>query len=160
MERIYVRPDRCLGCKTCELQCAIAKSKSKNLLGAIAENPRPKKRLYVEQGEKGKLPIICRHCEDAPCLNACITGCLYQDEQGLIRRHKERCIGCWSCVMTCPYGVITRDPELHIAVKCDRCHKKDIPECVASCPTKALILVDIDRLPKEKRQSVIVIELG
>jgi len=156
MNAILVRPERCLGCKSCEIGCAVQHSKGKNLLAAVAQEPLPRKRLYVESGPGGRrLPVVCRHCEDAPCLNACISGCLYRDERGFIRRHKERCIGCWTCVMACPFGVISRDGINHIAVKCDRCHKRDVPACVNACPTGALTLADLDEVPAEKRRAFV-----
>jgi carbon-monoxide dehydrogenase iron sulfur subunit len=120
------------------------------------ESPRPRKRLFVEEANGLRMPVVCRHCEDAPCMRACISGCLYKDDKGFVRRRKERCIGCWSCIMACPFGVITRDPDGKIAVKCDRCHKLDVPACVNACPTKALVLVELEELPKQKRQSLML----
>lgn len=159
MQRIYLHQERCTGCKSCEIACAVQHSASKTLFGAMAESPLPRKRLFVHGTEEGlRMPVVCRHCEDAPCVNSCITGCLYHDAEGNVRRHKGRCIGCWSCIMVCPFGVITRDPEKHIAVKCDRCHKLDVPACVAACPTRALELIDIDAIPAEVRQRVILHE--
>ena len=160
MNAIYVKPDRCMGCKSCEIGCAVQHSEGKTLFSALLEIPAPMKRLFVETAESIKMPILCRHCEDAPCLNACISGCLYKDENGFIRRKKERCIGCWTCLMVCPFGVITRDTNKHLAVKCDRCHKLDVPACVTACPTKALVVKDLDQIPKEKRQNVILAETG
>lgn len=160
MTRIYVRPERCTGCKTCEIACAVQHSQAKNLFGALTESPRPRQRLFVESAGDVRMPVVCRHCDDAPCLNSCITGCLYKDENGYVRRKKGRCIGCWSCIMTCPFGVITKDEQSHIAVKCDRCHKLDIPACAASCPTKALELVAIDRIPEQQRQRLVLSETG
>lgn len=160
MDAIYVKADRCMGCKSCEIACAVQHSEGKTLFSALLEIPAPMKRLFVETAESVKMPILCRHCEDAPCLNACISGCLYKDENGYIRRKKERCIGCWTCLMVCPFGVITRDANKHLAVKCDRCHKLDVPACVIACPTKALIVKDLDQIPKEKRQNVILAETG
>jgi carbon-monoxide dehydrogenase iron sulfur subunit len=159
MNQIFVRPERCMGCKSCEIACAVQHSKGKTLLSAILESPTPMKRLFVESTEQIRMPVMCRHCEDAPCLNACITGCLYRDDKGFVRRKKERCIGCWTCIMVCPFGVISRDKNKHIAVKCDRCHKLDVPACVSACPTKALVLVDIDTLTKERRRQVISKEI-
>lgn len=160
MDAIYVKPDRCMGCKSCEIACAVQHSEGKTLFSALLEIPAPMKRLFVETAGSIKMPILCRHCEDAPCLNACISGCLYKDENGFIRRRKERCIGCWTCLMVCPFGVVTRDVNKHLAVKCDRCHKLDVPACVTACPTKALIVKDLDQIPKEKRQNVILAEAG
>lgn len=159
MKQIFVKPEKCMGCKSCEIACAVQHSKDKTLFSAVLQSPPPMKRLFVEAVETMKMPIICRHCEDAPCLNACISGCLYRDEKGFVRRKKERCIGCWTCIMVCPFGVITRDKEKHIAVKCDRCHKLEIPACVNACPTHALVMTDVDELPKEKRRMVILTEL-
>lgn len=160
MDAIYVKPDRCMGCKSCEIGCAVQHSEGKTLFSALLEIPAPMKRLFVETAESVKMPVLCRHCEDAPCLNACISGCLYKDENGFIRRIKERCIGCWTCLMVCPFGVVTRDVNKHLAVKCDRCHKLDVPACVTACPTKALVVKDLDQIPKEKRQNVILAETG
>ena len=158
MNQIFVRPERCLGCRSCEIACAVQHSQSKALFGAVSEEPRAQKRVFVEAAGDFRMPVVCRHCENAPCLAACIAGCLYRDEKGFVRRKKERCIGCWSCIMACPFGVITRDKYKRIAVKCDRCHKLEVPACVAACPTKALILVDVDAFPKEKRKQLVLRE--
>ena len=159
MDVIYVRPERCMGCKSCEINCCVVHSKDKNLFSAIMQDLLPKKRVFAEWTDGRKIPVLCRHCEDAPCIKACISGCLYSDERGFVRRKKERCIGCWSCIMVCPFGVITRDEKSHIAVKCDRCHKMDMPACVEGCPTRALVLMDIDRIPREKRRQLILREI-
>lgn len=156
MNQVFVRPERCMGCRSCEIGCAVQHSKDKTLFSAVLQSPPPKKRLFVEQAEGVKMPVVCRHCEEASCLRACISGCLYKDEKGFVRRRKERCIGCWSCIMVCPFGVITRDRDAHIAVKCDRCHKLDVPACVNACPTGALVLRDVDELPAEKRKKILL----
>ena len=49
--------------------------------------------------------IACMHCSDAPCVQACPAGCLYKDEAtGLTLYDNNKCIGCHSCVMACPFG--------------------------------------------------------
>ena len=160
MNALYVDPEKCMGCKSCEIGCAVQHSKAKFLFGAVFEQPAPMKRIFAEAGPGVKMPVFCHHCQDAPCLNSCITGCLYRDDRGFIRRHKERCIACWTCVMTCPFGVITRDEVKHLAIKCDRCHKLDVPACVTACPTRALQLVDLDELAKRKREKFVLSETG
>lgn len=160
MKQVFVDPAKCTGCRTCEINCAVAHSSSKTLFGALMEEPQPKKRLYVEQGTSMKLPVMCRHCEEAPCVSACVSGCLYRDDRGFVLRHKERCIGCWSCIMACPFGVVSQDKEKHLALKCDRCNKLDVPACVASCPTKALMLVEAEDLADGKRMRVVAAETG
>ena len=158
MDQIFVKPEKCMGCRSCEIACAVQHAKDKNLFAAVLQTPPPMKRLFVEASDNVRMPVVCRHCEDAPCLNACLSGCLYRDQKGFVRRHKERCIGCWSCIMACPFGVVSRDPDKHIAVKCDRCHKLDTPACVAACPTRALVLVEAGKLSKEKRRKIVLSE--
>ena len=53
------------------------------------------------------------------------------------------CIACSMCVMACPFGVIARAPAPNgrvMALKCDLCPGRDVPACVAACPTGALVL--------------------
>jgi carbon-monoxide dehydrogenase iron sulfur subunit len=125
------------------LACAVEHSMGKSLFAAIGERPVPRKRLYVEYVEAQKVPLLCRHCEDAPCVRACRTGALTQDAVTRVVSHDpEKCIGCWMCTMVCPYGVIGRELERRIAVKCDRCPDLDEPACVTACPTKALVYAE------------------
>lgn len=44
---IIFRPELCVLCRSCELACAVSKSKSKNLFTAINEKPIPQQRLYI-----------------------------------------------------------------------------------------------------------------
>jgi carbon-monoxide dehydrogenase iron sulfur subunit len=89
--------------------------------------------------------LQCRHCRQAPCLDACLTGALVRDpETQMVVIHENRCIGCWTCTLFCPYGVIYPWPQRGIALKCDRCQYMENPTCVDVCPTRALELVDLD----------------
>jgi len=129
-----------MGCRSCEMACAIEHSISKNLISSISEKPVPVRLLYVEKAEGRNVPMICRHCQDAPCVAVCRTGALVQDSlSGVVERIEENCMGCWMCAMICPYGVVGRKKEVRMAVKCDRCKSLEVPACVAACPTGALI---------------------
>lgn len=140
MKEIFVRLDRCLGCRSCEIACAVAHSQNRSLAGAIAERPRPVRRVYVEMADSTKVPVLCRHCEDAPCVAVCRTGALSQDAvTRIVDRDPEKCIGCWMCAMVCPYGVVGSQAEARVAVKCDRCRELEVPACVAACPTRTLV---------------------
>lgn len=157
MKIINVRVERCLACRTCELFCATERgSTGKSLLKAVQESPRPRPRVRVE-GRKGfSAPLQCRQCLDAPCLEVCLAGALVRDpETNMVCLDEGRCIGCWTCTLFCPYGVIYPWPERKMALKCDRCNHMENPVCVDVCPTRALELADVedyDHILKEKRQ--------
>lgn len=143
MKRIYIKEEYCIGCRLCEIHCLVQHSKSKKIIKAFKkEFPRALPRILVE--EKGYLSfaIQCRHCEEAPCIEACITGAMYRDKStGAVLCDEDRCVGCWMCIMVCPLGVIKRNLEKNkIASKCDLCQGEEIPICVANCPNEALEL--------------------
>ena len=154
MKEIFVNLDRCLGCHTCENACAIEHSQSKNLFSAISETPLPKRRLYVEWlAQDHKVPVLCRHCEEAPCMHACISGAISRTTEGVVITDVDKCIGCWTCVMVCPYGVIGRHLETQKAYRCDRCPDLEVPACVSACPTGALIYRTVPEFSSDVRQN-------
>lgn len=151
-KEIFVRLDRCMGCHSCEMACAVEHSQTKFLHTAMSEQPQPKPRLYVEWVPSGdQVPILCRHCEDAPCMHACISGAISRTDD-VVTTNEDKCIGCWTCVMVCPYGVIGRHLEKHKAYRCDRCPDRQDPACVTACPTNALLYRSVEEFSKESRQ--------
>jgi anaerobic carbon-monoxide dehydrogenase iron sulfur subunit len=156
MKVIGVDMDRCTGCKTCELYCGAERgSEGKTLLRAVQEIPVPQPRVRVEGARGVSFPLQCRHCLQAPCLDACLAGALCRDEKsGMVIIREDLCIGCWTCTAFCPYGVIYPSPERKIAIKCDRCLYMEKPVCVDVCPTGALTLVEVEEIEgmlREKR---------
>ncbi len=152
-KEIFVRLDRCLGCHSCELACAVAHSAGGSLYAALAENPAPKARLYVEGVAQRAVPVLCRHCEEAPCMHACIAGAIGRSPAGVVITDTDKCIGCWTCVMVCPYGVIGRHLEAHKAFRCDRCPQRDVPACVEACPTRALVYQSVSDYSRHVRRA-------
>ncbi|MFH1046190.1 MAG: 4Fe-4S dicluster domain-containing protein [Candidatus Omnitrophota bacterium] len=137
--KIFCDLSKCVACKTCELACAVEHSQSKDLERALSETTRPKKRVAVSAVGERALSIHCQHCQEAPCVSACMSGAMQKDPaSGATIQDKDKCVGCWMCVMVCPFGAIVRDIENHIAVKCDLCPDRDDYACVAACPTGAL----------------------
>lgn len=137
--KIFCDIRKCLACRACELACAIEHSKSKNLFSAIKEKPLSKKRRKVSGIEGRVISFGCQHCEDAPCVAACMSGAMYKDPvTGETKHDKEKCVGCWMCIMVCPFSAIVQDVTDKTAVKCDLCPDRDDYACATACPTGAL----------------------
>ena len=140
MKKIYAREDFCLGCKLCEVYCVKSQSVSNDIVKAYRDEEITPG-IIVEKGDKISFALQCRHCDDAPCTKACITGAMQKDsETGVVNFDKDKCVGCWTCIMTCSYGAIKRDQYGNKVIsKCDLCSKSGEPECVAHCPNWALV---------------------
>jgi carbon-monoxide dehydrogenase iron sulfur subunit len=141
MKRIYAKEAYCLGCRLCEINCMVKHSRSKKIIKAFRqERESLQPSLQVENNGLLSFAVQCRHCDDAPCIDACITGAMHRDSKtGTVLCNESRCVGCWSCIMVCPAGVIRRGKERKVASKCDLCMDEKMPVCVANCPNEALV---------------------
>ena len=155
MRKVYCDIRKCLACRSCEIACAVRHSVSGELYLALREAERPPRRLVKTMATTlGPFPLRCHHCEDAACIDACKTGATYRDPiSGKVLINREKCVGCWMCVMVCPFGAVFPDAETGIALKCDLCDGHDTPACVAACPTRALFYQEFDEFKKAYEKS-------
>lgn len=142
MRRIYAREEYCIGCRLCEVHCALRRSRTGDILKAFTrENPKPKPGIVVEEDGPVSFASQCGSCEEPACLYACISGAIHRNREGALVYDARKCVGCWTCVAVCPYGVIRRSEESSPkAVRCDMCSDLEVPVCVANCPNEALVL--------------------
>lgn len=154
-------PERCLGCKTCEIECALAHASDGTLAEALFSAALLQPRVRVEALGRFGMPMQCRHCDDAPCVAVCPTGALHRTpEAGLVLLDAEACIGCRLCLLVCPFGAIELSRSGRAVVKCDRCLERtgigQEPACVAGCPTGALRFDEIAAYLRERRRQAAV----
>lgn len=155
MSELVVNKERCVGCCSCEIACAVEHSLTRSVFGTISESSPPRKRIFVTAAGGRCLPLNCRHCEDALCVQACPVGAFYRDkDEGLVLHAEELCLGCGLCQMACPFGVISRRAGSKVIVKCDRCPGLSVPACVNACPTGALVYGEAPILENLKRQEL------
>jgi Fe-S-cluster-containing hydrogenase component 2 len=135
MERRYIfcDPDKCTGCRICELVCSAVKE---------GRFDQELSRIRVAQPSAARVTsIACRFCENAPCINACPRDALTLEETTqTIKLDKARCTGCGWCIEACDFGAISLDRNTKSVVLCDLCHELEQPMCVAICPKEALTL--------------------
>ena len=162
MKTVFVNPERCIGCKQCEIACAVEHSQSQNLYQAILEKPKPQSRIHVVPGLylSTSFPNKCRHCDPAPCMSVCPTGAISRDtKMDIVAVDGQKCIACAMCAMVCPFDVLTFYPSADVkldkavAIKCDHCIERQregrIPACVEACKVGALVFGDINELARD-----------
>lgn len=139
MKRIYVREEWCLGCHMCEYFCAFANSGEKDMARALRGmeiNPR----IRIEEKGDISFAVSCRHCQDPLCVKSCISGALTMSADGLISIDHDKCVGCFTCIMACPYGAVMPGKDGAVQ-KCELCvaNGSGTPACVAHCPNRAIV---------------------
>lgn len=145
MKRVFINPEMCMGCLNCILACAVHQKKLKSVLELdITRQDIDFANQVVINHNRQIIPLSCRHCETPECVLSCMSGALTKDQKtGYVTVDKEKCAGCFMCVMSCPYGMIKPTKDKKKALKCDMCIDRETPACVESCPTKAIYLIEV-----------------
>jgi len=108
------------------------------------------------------LSDVCKHCEEAGCLEACPTGSIVRTEVGSVLVQNDVCNGCGYCIVSCPFGVIDRRPkplpDAGGAFKCTFCYDRQksglVPACAKVCPTESIVFGRLDDLRARASQRV------
>ncbi len=138
MKRVYVNEEWCIGCHLCEYNCAFANSGLSDMAKAL-KGKKIFPRISVDGDDSIHFAVSCRHCEDPLCVKSCISGALHiEDGRTCIDRNK--CVGCLSCILVCPYGALSLS-EHGTAQKCELCLENSCgePACVKGCPNRAIV---------------------
>jgi molybdopterin-containing oxidoreductase family iron-sulfur binding subunit len=159
---------KCVGCNACTVACKQENATppgvywSKVVQYEVGRYPNARMRF---------LPMLCMHCRQAPCLEACPTGATYRHPDGPVLVNDDLCVGCRYCIMACPYEARSfnseqpreyfpgqgftpyeqqgypRHPRGSIE-KCTFCAHRlaegKEPACVATCPAGARIFGDLE----------------
>ncbi len=152
----------CIGCKACEVACKEWNNLPADELHLTGESYDNTARLsahtwrhvnFIEKSvraddqhafQSGWLMMsdVCKHCDNAPCLEACPTGALFRTEFDTVVVQQDICNGCGYCQPACPFGVIDismLDGKAHKCTLCyDRLKGGLEPACAKSCPTDSI----------------------
>ncbi|MEA3459530.1 MAG: 4Fe-4S dicluster domain-containing protein, partial [Chloroflexota bacterium] len=88
---IVCDPDKCTGCRMCELACSMAQE------GAFAPLLSRIRNVRIEPVIQ--MTVSCQLCKDPPCVIACPRKALSQSEEtGIIIVDEDLCNGCGWCI--------------------------------------------------------------
>lgn len=140
MKRLLIDLDICSKCEECGIVCSYIQQPANNGITTLRE--------------LAHFAVICRRCDDAPCVNSCPWEALeLQQPENMLKRYMMRCTSCKSCSDGCPFGVIHPATIPFVISRCDFCLGRIagdvVPICLESCTYGGIKYGDFEEKKEE-----------
>lgn len=151
------------GCTDCVTACD---NEAHIVHGTTETDPHWIRKVDLKETSTGRtqsLPVMCQHCEEAPCVDVCPTGASFRRADGIVLVDRHICIGCRYCMMACPYKarsfihetLTDQNPDVPRGKGCvescnlcvQRVDRDEKPACVEACSQaghEAIIFGDLN----------------
>ena len=151
MKRLLIDLDICSKCEECGMLCSYIQHPANNGITTLREFAH--------------FAVVCRRCDDAPCVASCPWEALEMqpvprtsEESGagpanMLKRYMMRCTSCKNCSRACPFGVIYPETIPFVISKCDYCmgrlRDQDAPICLQSCTHGGIQYGEFEEKPED-----------
>ncbi|AYO29958.1 4Fe-4S dicluster domain-containing protein [Biomaibacter acetigenes] len=126
---LTISPDKCIGCRSCELICSFSKIQ--------AFNPKSARISVLAFDDVAvSVPVMCMQCDEPSCMKVCPVSAIAKIPDGTVLIDDKKCIGCKMCISACPLGNISYSFQERKIVKCNLCDGE--PKCAEFCPSGAI----------------------
>ena len=123
MKTLLIDLDICSKCQECGMLCSYIQHPGNNGITTLREFAH--------------FAVVCRRCDDAPCVASCPWEALALESTNMLKRYMMRCTSCKNCSRACPFGVIYPETIPFVISKCDYCMGRlrddEVPICLQSC---------------------------
>ncbi len=137
MKRLFIDLEHCAQCESCVMKCSYMHHPVNDGITTLRE--------------LAHFAVICRRCEDEPCVRACPWEALEKQPDKVLKRYNMRCTSCKSCSSACPFGTIYPETIPYLVSGCDLClgrlKEGESPVCLASCPHGGIRYGEFDEDP-------------
>lgn len=128
MKFLFAERQNCTGCRACEYACSVFHT------GVV--RPSVSRIHVLKYKDSIDVPVLCWHCEDAPCIAACPTtpkAIIADPNHNGIILNEKTCLGrkCLKCQEACPAQYVWVNPDTGMPLMCDMCEGD--PACVKAC---------------------------
>ncbi|MFC1868819.1 4Fe-4S dicluster domain-containing protein [Thermodesulfobacteriota bacterium] len=149
-KNIFVDLEYCIGCRACEVACKQENDIPVGVKWINVVKVGPK--MVGDKLRMDFVPMRCRHCAKAPCIDACPEKSISKRSDGIVLIDRESCNGCMACAEACFFDSIQLNAKTQVAEKCTLCvNRIDAglePACVRACPSKCMYFGDINELTR------------
>ena len=150
MKAFLIDVAKCNGCHNCQISCKDEHCGTEWMPYAADQPMTGHFWCKVDERVRGSVPVVrvsytplvCGHCDDAPCLAAAKDGAVYRRDDGLVVIDPAKAKGQRAIMDACPMGAVYWNEELNLPQKCTGCahlvDEGEVPHCVDVCPHDAL----------------------